>query len=124
MPTDRADHQQPRRRLRPEHHADQDRRADDQDAGQHHLAQRRARADVHAARVVRLGRSPAMMLGLALNWRRTSSIMPCAAVPTARIASELKRKISIAPIKRGDEDRRVRQVDRVAALMLPVICAR
>ena len=40
-----------------------------------------------------------MMPGISRNWRRTSTMIAWAVVPTARMASELKKKTSIAPIR-------------------------
>ena len=37
-----------------------------------------------------------MIPGISRNWRRTSTMIDCAVVPTARIASELKKYTSIA----------------------------
>src|ERR1044071_9561796 len=40
-----------------------------------------------------------MIPGISRNWRRTSTMIDWAVLPTARIASELKKYTSIAPIR-------------------------
>ena len=117
----RADHQQaaprpPGRRMTPITIG----RADGQDAGEDHLAQRGARADVDATRVVGLD-VPGHDARVGPNWRRTSSIMPWAARPTARMAREENRKISIAPMKPPMKTCGLRQVDVHAAVAVGTV---
>ena len=44
------------------------------------------------------------MPGISRNWRRTSTMIDCAVVPTARMASELKKYAEHRAEQRGDED--------------------